>query len=242
MKTLNQKRTLLAAASLACGLVPATAALAQGFAPQANSSGCAPASFGPGVTSLVTDPRTGCLVPGRTVAWTGPITGRAPNGSLIVTYPSPPARPAPANPYSPIPYSQWIASYRPPVSSPPPPPRPPQARDVGYGVAYTNGPCASTTSGAVMSPCVGPTGSQIRLQLTRPLTATPGRLIFSAVPTPGVPSGVVSGLIGSGSNYSASVPAALCQSGGGTWYVYLRLSNQQDMGLIGSYTPTNCRG
>ena len=91
-----------------------------------------------------------------------------------------------------------------------------------------------------MSPCVGPANARIQLRLTRSLPATPGALIFTATPSRYVGAALSSRLNGSGASYSAAVPPQVCISGGGTWYVYLQLSNRQDMGLIGSYTPNNC--
>jgi len=244
MTHLKKKRSMLAATIVLCGVAPATPSVAQTYSYPAGTSSpstigasCAPGLVrvvGPTPTNYATQPQVN--TPTRVVQGNGQVIYYGGPPTTVRMIPDPRTGGLVVNP-NPPPAPVYCVRPAPPSS---PPPRPPQARNVGYGVPVTNGPCASTTSGAVMSPCVGRTGSLIQLQLTRPLPATPGFLFFSAVPTPGVPSGVRSGLTGSGSSYSASVPAALCMSGGGTWYVYLRLSTGQDMGLIGSYTPNNC--
>ena len=224
MTHLKNKRSMLAATALLCGLSPATSAMGQTYPYPAGRGNPSTLGVFGGTTNIQGGPSfasanaLGCA-PGlvRYVA-------RPPLPPTVycvrpAAAPSPPPRPA---------------------AAPSPPPRPPQARDVGYGVPYTNGPCASTTSGAVMSPCRGSTGSQIQVRLQRSLGATPAILSFRAVVSRYVGSRLQSRLIGSGLNYSTVAPPQLCIAGGGTWVAELVLANGQNLGVLGSYTPTNC--
>lgn len=104
--------------------------------------------------------------------------------------------------------------------------------------AYAN---ASTSSRPVtMGPSRGPIGSQIRVQVNRNLGANPAILSFKAVVTNGVPARVHTRLSGGGGGYSTPAPIQLCIQGGGTWQAELVLANGRNLGVIGSFTPTNC--
>lgn len=98
----------------------------------------------------------------------------------------------------------------------------------------------NSASGAMMSPCQGPVGSNIQVNLQRSLGATPILLSFKATVSRAVGSRLQVRLSGSGLSYSTVAPPQLCIAGGGTWEAELVLSNGQNAGLIGSYTPTNC--
>jgi hypothetical protein len=91
-----------------------------------------------------------------------------------------------------------------------------------------------------MGPGRGPIGTRIGVQLNRNLGAAPAILSFKAVVSRGVPARVHTRLLGGGSSYSTSAPIQLCIQGGGTWEAELVLSNGRNLGVIGSFTPTNC--
>jgi hypothetical protein len=93
---------------------------------------------------------------------------------------------------------------------------------------------------ATMGPTSGPIGSSIGVQLAQNLTARPALLSFKAVVSRGIPARVHTVLSGGGLNYATVAPIQLCIQGGGTWEAELVLSNGQNLGVIGSYTPTNC--
>ncbi|MDG2002813.1 MAG: hypothetical protein P8J20_05720 [Novosphingobium sp.] len=63
---------------------------------------------------------------------------------------------------------------------------------------------------------------------------------FKAVVSRGVPARVHARLSGGGSNFSIPAPIQLCIQGGGTWQAELVLSNGRNLGVVGSFTPTNC--
>ena len=65
-------------------------------------------------------------------------------------------------------------------------------------------------------------------------------LSFKAVVSRGIPARVHTRLMGGGLNYATVAPIQLCIQGGGTWEAELVLSNGRNLGVIGSYTPTNC--
>jgi hypothetical protein len=102
------------------------------------------------------------------------------------------------------------------------------------GANNPNGPMVT------MGPDRGPIGTRIGLQLNRSVGATPAILSFKAVVSRGVPARVHTRLFGGGSSYSTSAPLQLCIQGGGTWEAELVLSNGRNLGVIGSFTPTNC--
>jgi hypothetical protein len=91
-----------------------------------------------------------------------------------------------------------------------------------------------------MGPSRGPVGTRIQVQVNRNLGATPVILSFKAVVSRGVPARVHTRLFGGGNSYSTSAPIQLCIQGGGTWEAELVLSNGRNLGVIGSFTPTNC--
>jgi hypothetical protein len=93
---------------------------------------------------------------------------------------------------------------------------------------------------ATMGPGSGTVGTPIRVQLQRNVAAAPAILSFKAVVSRGVPARVHTRLFGGGSNYNTSAPIQLCIQGGGTWEAELVLANGQNLGVIGSFTPTNC--
>lgn len=97
-----------------------------------------------------------------------------------------------------------------------------------------NGPAVT------MGPGRGPIGTRIGVQLNRNLGATPVILSFKAVVSRGVPARVHTRLLGGGNSYSTPAPIQLCIQGGGTWEAELVLSNGRNLGVIGSFTPTNC--
>ncbi len=98
----------------------------------------------------------------------------------------------------------------------------------------------SPAYGVSMGPCQGPVGTQIRVRLARNLGATPIYLSFKAVVSRGIPARVTTRLGGSGGAYATSAPIQLCMQGGGSWEAELILSNGQNIGTIGGFTPTNC--
>ena len=98
----------------------------------------------------------------------------------------------------------------------------------------------SPAYGVSMGPCQGPIGTQIRVRLARSLGATPVYLSFKAVVSRGIPARVTTRLGGSGGTYATSAPIQLCMQGGGSWEAELILSNGQNIGTIGGFTPTNC--
>ena len=103
------------------------------------------------------------------------------------------------------------------------------------------GMCGSAAGGAVMmGPCQGPVGTPIRIQLSQNLGAVPALLSFKAVVSRGVPARVHSRLLGGGASFNTPAPAQLCIQGGGTWEAELVLSNGRNLGVVGSFTPTNC--
>jgi hypothetical protein len=101
----------------------------------------------------------------------------------------------------------------------------------------TNNPYGTA---ATMGPGQGPIGTPIRVQLQRNLGAAPMILSFKAVVSRGVPARVHTRLFGFGSSYGTSAPIQLCMQGGGAWEAELVLSNGQNLGVIGSFKPTNC--
>lgn len=105
----------------------------------------------------------------------------------------------------------------------------------------TRQPVAQTPLRPVdMGPSSGAIGSPIRLRINQNLGAAPALLSFKAVVTRGVPARVHVRLSGRGSNYAIQAPIQLCIQGGGTWQAELVLSNGRNIGVIGSFTPTNC--
>lgn len=93
---------------------------------------------------------------------------------------------------------------------------------------------------ATMGPSRGPIGTPIRVQINRNLGAAPAILSFKAVVSRGVPARLHTRLSGYGSSYGTPAPIQLCMQGGGTWEAELVLANGRNVGVIGSFTPTNC--
>jgi len=92
-----------------------------------------------------------------------------------------------------------------------------------------------------MGPAIGPIGTPIRVQTRQNLGAVPYILSFKAVVSRGVPARIHTRLMGGGASFSTPAPIQLCMQGGGTWEAELVLSNGRNLGVIGSFTPTNCR-
>lgn len=93
---------------------------------------------------------------------------------------------------------------------------------------------------AVMGPCGGAVGSTIKIRLRRDLGAPAAMMSFKAVVSRGVPARVHTRVQGRGLNYVTVAPRQLCMQGGGTWETELVLADGRNLGVIGSYTPTNC--
>lgn len=89
-------------------------------------------------------------------------------------------------------------------------------------------------------PSRGPIGSAIRLRVNQNLGATPALISFKAVVSRGIPARVHTRLLGSGGSFQTPAPAQLCIQGGDTWEAELVLSNGRNLGVIGTFTPTNC--
>jgi hypothetical protein len=129
------------------------------------------------------------------------------------------------------------------VSRPTPPPPPPPA-PVSTSTA-NNRLCANSTYAvATISPCTGPTGTTINVNLQRRLTSPPALLVFKRVLANGVPAQVTAPVI-SGSGFSALAPPQLCArvaggQGGGPWQVLLIDAQGRSQGVIGSFWP-DCR-
>lgn len=94
---------------------------------------------------------------------------------------------------------------------------------------------------AVMSPCQGPIGGTIRVRMRQNLGSPPAMLSFKAVVSRGVPARLHVRLQRQGTDYVLAAPTQLCIQGGGSWETELILANGQNLGVIGGYTPTNCR-
>lgn len=103
-------------------------------------------------------------------------------------------------------------------------------------------PAATNPNGpaVTMGPSRGPIGTPIQIRVNRNLGATPMILSFKAVVSRGVPARIHTRLSGGGNSYRTSAPIQLCIQGGGTWEAELVLSNGRNLGVIGSFTPTNC--
>ena len=119
---------------------------------------------------------------------------------------------------------------------------------IGTAWRSTNIPRRPTTTSnntssarpVVMTPTRGPIGTPIRLQVNRNFGATPALLSFKAYVSRGVPARVHTRLSGGGNSYTVPAPIQLCIQGGGTWQAELVLSNGRNLGVVGSFTPTNC--
>ena len=108
-------------------------------------------------------------------------------------------------------------------------------------VAQTFTPCIDYSYlQAVMGPCRGRIGGTIRVRTRRDLGSPPALLSFKAVVSHGVPARLHVRLQRRGSDHLLAAPPQLCMQGGGTWETELILANGQNLGVIGSFTPTNC--
>jgi hypothetical protein len=106
--------------------------------------------------------------------------------------------------------------------------------------SLTLSPTLTSSQPVTMGPSSGPIGSAIRVQVNQNFGAAPVLLSFKAVVSNGVPARLHSRLSGSGSSYSTPAPIQMCIQGGGTWEAELVLANGRNLGVIGSFTPTNC--
>lgn len=101
-------------------------------------------------------------------------------------------------------------------------------------------PAATSSQPTSMGPSMGPIGTPIQLRVNQNLGASPALLSFKAVVSRGVPARLHVRLSGAGSNYSTRAPIQMCIQGGGTWEAELVLTNGRNLGVVGSFTPTNC--
>jgi|GEM_PF-3321044 hypothetical protein len=91
----------------------------------------------------------------------------------------------------------------------------------------------SDSSVANISPCTGPTGTTININLQRTLKSPPAALIFKRAVAGGVPAQVRVGVSG----LSAAAPAELCTGGSGRWEVWLVDAAGASQGFIGAFWP-----